>query len=373
MEDYTEEDLFEDVGGVDGAQNNQGALSGEYADDVTQGEEGIGDGVVEQEGAQTQVQGSAADEELSGIELFLSNYGVRGGMIQYEDGEAVHFNDLAAQEQEEVLQSLTGEAIPTIEEKYNLEDSEINLLNILRESEQSPEEFINNLVDYRLGTILAQRDANSVDFENMPSDSLYIRHLIDTNPDMTDDEIADELEKAKGLATFESTVDALKVGYMALQKEEADAAEVENNNAFYEELERQREQVVQTVERIDDIAGAAVTDDMKEYLLHDIMELNEERDPILMEKIFSNPETMFEVNWFLTYGKDYIKGINDYWRKEVSKATKNGYNKAVRGMPGEPIRRSGDTVEYNNYLGSVAHREHLGGYGEVASEEDLFE
>jgi hypothetical protein len=32
---------------------------------------------------------------------------------------------------------------------------------------------------------------------------------------------------------------------------------------------------------------------MKEYLLHDIMELNDNRDPILMEKLFGSPEAMF--------------------------------------------------------------------------------
>jgi hypothetical protein len=36
--------------------------------------------------------------------------------------------------------------------------------------------------------------------------------------------------------------------------------------------------------------------EMKEYLLHDIMELND-RDPILMEKLFGSPEAMFK-NWF---------------------------------------------------------------------------
>jgi hypothetical protein len=37
---------------------------------------------------------------------------------------------------------------------------------------------------------------------------------------------------------------------------------------------------------------------MKEYLLHDIMELNDNRDPILMEKLFGDPEAMFKTNWF---------------------------------------------------------------------------
>jgi hypothetical protein len=36
---------------------------------------------------------------------------------------------------------------------------------------------------------------------------------------------------------------------------------------------------------------------MKEYLLHDIMELNDNRDPI-MEKLFGSPEAMFKTIWF---------------------------------------------------------------------------
>jgi hypothetical protein len=38
------------------------------------------------------------------------------------------------------------------------------------------------------------------------------------------------------------------------------------------------------LEDINDIGGASISSEMKEYLLHDIMELNDNRDPILMEK-----------------------------------------------------------------------------------------
>jgi hypothetical protein len=52
-------------------------------------------------------------------------------------------------------------------------------------------------------------------------------------------------------------------------------------------------------EDINDIGGASISSEMKEYLLHDIMELNDNRDPILMEKLFGSPEAMFKANWFL--------------------------------------------------------------------------
>jgi hypothetical protein len=37
---------------------------------------------------------------------------------------------------------------------------------------------------------------------------------------------------------------------------------------------------------------------MKEYLLHDIMELNDNRDPILMEKLFEVLRLCLKANWF---------------------------------------------------------------------------
>jgi len=376
MNNYTEEDLFEDddisVNGNEGGGG--GALAGEYSDDP--GNEIEPEEVVpEVPETQPDYSGEGSEhigsDDLDGVERFLSSYGIQGGMIEFEDGEATHFSELSAEEQENVLESLTMEAVPTIEEKYNLDEAEINLLNVLRESDQSPEDFINNLVDYRLGHALAQRDAASIDFENMPAESMYVRHLIDTNPEMSDDEIASELEKAKNLSTFDSTVDTIKNAYIAEQQAMLYNQQREQDEAFYNDLELQREAVVQTVEGINDISGAPITNDMKEYLLGDIMELNEDRDPILMEKIFSDPQTMFEVNWFINYGKDYINNINDYWKKEVSKAAKNGYNKAVRGMSGTPISRNAGDVGRSPR--DVYREAGPGSYGEIASEEDLFE
>jgi hypothetical protein len=371
MEDYTEEELFEDDGIESSTQT--GAQGGGAVDEVI--DTVIGEGSNGGTNTGTEEDGGAGPVQLDGVERFLSNYGIKGGMIEFEDGNAAHFTDLSPEEQENILESLTVEAIPTVEEKYNLDESEINLLNILRESEQTPEEFINNLVDYRLGHALAQRDASSIDYENMPADSMYIRHLLDTNPDMSDDDIAAELEKAKELSTFEATVNTIKDAYKAQQELFIRQKDADSNAAFYDDLEMQREEVVQVVENIDDIAGAPITDDMKEYLLEDIMELNEERDPILMEKIFSDPQTMFEVNWFLNYGKDRMKAVDDYWKKEVSKAAKEGYNRAIRGMSGEPVARGyGKAADPGISTGGVTHdTPGVRGFGEITTEEDLFE
>ena len=372
MEDYTEEDLFEDVdSGSEGGQDD-GALAGELADEGgTGGDEDASDDNAQQGNVIDNLDLSGAGEELSGVERFLSGYGIQGGLITYEDGETAHFSTLQPDEQEEILQSLTKESVPSIEEKYNLEEGEIELLNVLRESNQSAEEFINNIVDYRLGNVIAQRDATSIDFENMPADAMFVRQLKDSNPDMSADDVANELDAAMKLTTFETTVDAIKQGYIAKQNEYLAGQQNEQNNAFYDELEMQRSEVVQTIEGISDVAGAVVTDEMKEYLLHDIMELNSEQDPLLMEKIFSSPEDMFKANWFLTYGEDYIKNMNDYWKKEVSKAAKTAYNRATHEMPGEP--QGGFRAPEGKKQNIMGQGSQQGRFGEVISEEDLFD
>lgn len=311
--------------------------------------------------------------ELTGVEQFLTNYGVQGGIIQYEDGSTARYAELSGPEQAEILSSLTQEAIPSIEEKYNLEDTEVNLLNTIRESGQTPEEFINNMIDFRTQTLLAQQELASVDYEAISDDAIYVKSLRDANPDITTDEVGEELAKAKELKSYTTSVTALRKGYISEQTTANDQVSSEQRQAFEAEVEEQRFAVVQAVENMTDIAGAPVTDQMKEFLLQDLMELNENNDPILMEKVFSDPETMFEVNWYLNYGKDYIKANDTYWKKEVSKAHKAGYQQATGGMPHNPTVISPTGRVHQKVAAANNNNGPADRFGRVLTEEELFD
>lgn len=309
--------------------------------------------------------------ELTGVEQFLTGYGVQGGIIKFEDGTTARYADLTGEEQAEILSSLTQEAIPTTEEKYNLEDPEVNLLNSIRESGQSPEEFMNNMIDYRVQTLMAQQELSSVDYTAVSDDAIYVKSLRDSNPEITTDEVGEELSRAKELKSYSSSVNALRNGYIAEQSAANNVITEQQREAFDAELEEQRFAVVEAVEDIADIAGAPVTDQMKEFLLQDLMELNENNDPILMEKIFGDPQTMFEVNWYINYGKDYMKANDTYWKKEVSKSHKAGYQQATGGMPHNPTVVSA-TGRANQ---AVADRSNGADnrFGRVLTEQELFE
>jgi hypothetical protein len=86
--------------------------------------------------------------------------------------------------------------VPSIEENTIYED-EVNLLNTLRDSDMTSEEFINSLVDYRMQAVSAQRAPT--DYEAVSDDGIFVKSLRDSYPEITDEEIADELFKARSI------------------------------------------------------------------------------------------------------------------------------------------------------------------------------
>ena len=344
-----EDALFSDdnlVGGVGTPGDLSGPLDGELAGEA--GEAGAGDGagapkvadvtqpVEGLPGAGTGSDGAgdgAGDEILSGTDIFLANYGIKGGIITFEGGETANFGDLEAQEQANILSSLVTDSVPNIEEKYNLDDSEVNLLNAVRDSGTPVEDFINNIVDYRVNSLLATQQMDSSDYDTKSEDAIFAQHLLENDPELTDEEVAKRLFNAKELESYASTVSTFRDVFKARQTAEKADEQTHKNDLFKDELEAQRHDIVNVVEGLNDVAGAPITNDMKEFLLHDIMELNDNSDPILMEQVFSDPESMFKVNWFMKYGEDYITNLNTYWKNEVSKAYKQGYNGVINKMP----------------------------------------
>jgi hypothetical protein len=362
-----EDELFEDGVGAQGQQApTGGSLEGELIGDNTPPEPEPEPEDVELDepaGYVAPVEGS----DLTGVEQFLTAYGVQGGIITYEDGSSARFSELDHAEQTEILSSLVSESVPSIEEKYNLDEDEVNLLNTLRDSDMTSEEFINSLVDYRMQAVSAQRELSTTDYDAVSDDGIFVKNLRDSYPEITDEEIADELFKAKELTSYATTTEAMRQLFITHQAEDNQQLQEENNRVFSQELEAQRHEIVETVEDINDIGGASISAEMKEYLLHDIMELNDNKDPILMEKLFGSPEAMFKANWFLNYGESYMTETNNYWKNEVSKARKEGYLQATNGMPGNPVNIAG--VNKNGQRVAPGNQN----FGKELSEEELFE
>jgi hypothetical protein len=100
---------------------------------------------------------------------------------------------------------------------------------------------------------------------------------------------------------------------------------------------------------------------MKEYLLHDIMELNDNRDPILMEKLFEVLRLCLS-QLVLNYGEAYMTETNSYWKTKYPKLVKKGTPTQMAGNPVNiaGVNKNGQRVAQGNQT-----------YGKELTEEEL--
>ena len=337
LDSLFEEDNNEEVNVVD-------------AEIPVEGEEGAnisleGDGTPEPIPTPTSAPTEQEDNLLSGIDKYLSDYGIVGGMITYEDGSSESFTDMSSEDQYNVLQSLSEDSRPSIEETYNLEESEINLLNDIRSSGKPVEEFINQLIGDSVNKSMAVRDSMSVDYTNMPDDSIYLKWLSDINPEITEQEALETLEAQKeNKSLFDKQVVSLRNQFSTNQDIKVKAEKTREDNETYNQIETDRHEIVRVVENIDNIGGAELTDQMKNEVLHSLLEVNDQGDPLIMEELFSDPERLFKAAWFMKYGESYMGNYDKYWMRRESAAYKKGQQDTINGAPNTPQGMSKNNV-----------------------------
>jgi hypothetical protein len=293
---------------------------------------------------------NTSDDEpaLTGIEKFLSDYGVVGGMITFEEGDKKHFDDLSDDEKYNVISTLIETNSQPIEQKYGLEPEEIQLLNYFRTQDKPISESLNEIVERRFNELAISQAATTTNFENMAPEAIYLRWLKENNPEAEDEDLRTDLEAAKNLKSFEKTVTGLKKVF--IEKQESDRIAQENlmRQEQFQELENDRELIVKQVSQIDQIAGFEVNDDEKNEILTNLLEVNEHGDSLFMEEVFSDPAKLFKAAWLYNKAESMFDNMADYYKKELSKQYKKGRDEALSGAPGRPITVSTNSNKRDN-------------------------
>lgn len=280
------------------------------------------------------------DDSTPGIEQFLSKYGVVGGMIAFEDGETKHFNDLTESEKFNVLQDLSQTTSQDIESQYGLDEEEVGLINWLREQNRPLQESIEELAQARVEQILAFNESGSTDFSAMTDDSIMMRWLKETDPEASEEDLAEELTRQKESKLYEKNVNRLREQFTAQQIEIERQLQAQQEQEMFNALEEQRITIVNAVQDITEVAGFEVSDEDKNTILKDLLETNEYGDSLFMEEVFSDPKTLFKAAWMYKNGETYIDNLEQYYKKAIAKAYQDGKSQAISGMPSRPVSGS---------------------------------
>lgn len=295
---------------------------------------------------------------LTGLEKWLTSYGIEGGIVTFEDQTRKHFNDLTQEEQFNVLKSIAESGKTSVEEEYNLDPEEIGLINHIRNSRKSVQEALNDLVLAELLKIETNKVDYSTDFVNLPKDTIYLKWLKNSDPEASESDLQESLEIAKKTKTYDKQVESIRQSFIQEQEREIELENAKIEQENLKELEADREMIVNVVSDINDVAGWSITPEQKNEVLGSLLEVNSHGDSLFMEKVFSDPKKLFEVAWLEKYGNEYFDKMSEYFRNEISKAYARGKKEGVSGLSSKPITTGTASNNENKTKIDPEKREH---------------
>lgn len=264
------------------------------------------------------------DEDLTTEVLRLKGI-TDPGKIKFEDetGAIVEraWDSLSREEQINIL-------IDQEVEQQDFDDSELQLINTIRESGMTPDEYIQSLLPETEPTKRYKVD-------DLSDDEVYALDLLHkVGSDISDEEINQALELAKqNEGLFEKTVEGLRKEYIRLQEDEE--AQIANEKAAREEAAYNRfaDSIKGQIKELDSFAGQPLqlSDDDIEDLSSFMLEIDDQglsafgramNDPALFTKA---------AFWILNEDK-IVEELN----KQIQDNYRRGYEQAKADLQGKP-------------------------------------
>ena len=259
-----------------------------------------------------------------GIVEFLEDYGFEGGKVPLrveEEGKEVEkeipFQELTPVQKYNIINNI---AESKAEGKYELTEAEIEAINVLREKQTNLEDYLNERVSSEIDKVEQHYQVQTTDYKDMDPDLLYTSYLKDKYPDKSDDEIKTELEVAKDLEGYEDKVKAIRNVFLEKEDLERQSYEKEQRKKFEEELEKQRDFVVNSTFDTKTIAGWNVTEEDLNKVYEDLLETDEEGISKFQKDVFGDPKNMVKAAYLYKNAENLFNRMEMYYKSELKKA-----------------------------------------------------
>lgn len=260
--------------------------------------------------------GESKTENSELINNLLAQRGITDAskiQIEDEDGniQELDFNSLPIEEQLEILQQETPE----------LDDSEIETINYLRENGVG----IQELIEYhRNQAIQEYLQSQQIDYtvDNLSDEELYKLDIASRYEDLSEEELEIELQKElNNPDLFKKKVDKLREVYK--QEEIAEQTELAKQAELEEEQNYQIliDSMVEVAQETNELFDLELEDEDKEEVLQFLLnkDINGQSEFV---KLLNDPKALFQLAWFATKGQEAFNTIHDYYKKEIDLARK---------------------------------------------------
>jgi hypothetical protein len=285
------------------------------------------------------------------IDDVLSAKGIINHTIQYEDTdgniEEVDFYTLSREEQLAILNSTDKDI------NYDLEDTEVEAVNFLRDNGVTLEEAIDYFKRQAVEEYIDSQNIAGIEVDQYSDEQLFALDMKARYEDLTDDEIAIEIEKQlEHPDLFKKKIDKLRTDYKEIeigQLQQAKAKEESDNQQRFEALQ---DNLITVAESIEDIGGLDLDNNDKNEILSFILEKDINGISPLIKSLDS-PEKLFELAWYATKGKEAFGILHDYYKKQIDSVRKSSYEKGTQDAIKKPTNTNTDRKSYVKPIGNA--------------------
>lgn len=273
---------------------------------------------------------SGSEEDL--ISQLLQRQGIKDRnsiKFENEDGsmESRSWDDLSAEEQLNILDT------PKTSPERDLDEDEINLINQLRLHKITPDEYAALLRNQGAAQATNQLEAEHQKYQvdDITDDELFILDLTSRSPDLTDEEVIQQLQAAQSNpSAYAKQVSGLRTQYKDLEESERQQQEAIEQSYREQEYNMFANQVVDGINRFNELntIGIELSDEDKQELSEFLLGTDATGENYF-SKALQDPDMLISMAWFAQHGKDAIDSIQQYYNNEISNVRRYAYNKGL--------------------------------------------
>lgn len=201
-----------------------------------------------------------------------------------------------------------------------LSDDEITAVNFLRQNRMNLQDFVEYQRQQAIREYLEQNSTPQYTVDQVSDDDLFRFELKDQMPDLTDEEIEDQLNRAKENETFfQKKVAALRKEYKELEDNQIRANEEQVAAEKEEQFNQLAQSLVSVARDTEEMNGMLLDDKDKEDVLSFLLD-RDANGQSEFYKLFSDPKALFKMAWTMLKGDQAHEAYTQYFTNEIAKA-----------------------------------------------------
>lgn len=300
-------------------------------------------------------EGQTEDDLITAL---LKQRGIDPAKIKFENEneeiEEMTWDSLSLEDKLNILNT-SNESDPA----EGLDDSEIELINAIRESNLTPSEYLQYMqqssIEAYLQNVQSQNQVYNVD--QYSDDELYVMDLITQSTEITEEEAMEALERAKSNeALFKKQIGALRNAYKREEEEQAQYARLRQEQEAQAQFKQFAEQVEDAIINFESPAEGDLQMEQEDMdKLYTFIVGSDKAGNNWFQKAIQDPKIRVQMAWYYLNGEQVINDIQDYYKKQITEVRKNSYNEGLKaaGKKDKPkvvYNPKGNTVSQNDAI-----------------------